>query len=218
MIPEDAASASYLNLPRLIGFIYDTAVPFMQSVPQPANGTPIYELPDSEVFTKHLYGRIAWTRTDDRGWHWVSHAPMDMSGFMIAGVVGGGAVFFATARETGPTWNPRGLHDHEAMNCRANVSMLAARLRFYRRQHKALPKKLDDIKAEWLPEDTFIVPGTDKPYVYFGPKGKGGVLVHGHPNGRDKRICVITRRMQVTRASASRLKQMLSVQSARKSR
>ena len=223
MVPENAGGASYLDLPRMVGFVYDTVVPFIQAVPQPTTGgVSIYELPESEVFTKHLYGRIAWTQTDERGWHWVSHAPMDMSGFMIAGAVGAGAMFYLVRPE--PTWNPgipapmMPVHDHEAMNCSANVHMLAARIRFYRRKNKSMPKTLEDIKAEHLPEDTFIVPGTDMPYVYLGPDGVGKLLLHGHPNGKDKRICVLTRKMKVRRVTQKQLKQMLEPQSTRKPR
>ena len=51
-----------------------------------------------------------------------------------------------------------------------------------------------------------------KAYVYLGPDGKGGVLLHGHPNGADKRICVLTRHMKVKRLTAKQLEQMMSVQ------
>ena len=217
-IPADADGMSYLDLPRLTELLYDTLVPIVQGFPQPEASSGIYELPDSSAFTRHLFGRIAWTTTDKRGLHWVSHSPLDGSGFMIAGVVFAGIYVSLREGEAPPTATsiavPRHAHDQEAMNCAANVQVLKHRLRYYRREHKKLPANLDLLRAKYVPSDTFIVPGTDKPYVYLGPKGVGMVLLHGQPNGKDKKICVLTRRMKMVRVSEDRLKKMLEPQSA----
>ena len=163
MVPPEAEGLSYFALPRALGFLYDTLVPFLQSLPQPKGATPLYELPESDVFTKHLYGRIAWTKSDERGWHWVSHAPIDMSGFMIgvAGGVAGVTLLWARAEEPMGHDHPAPIRDvgadRDAMLCAANVRMIKARLRFLRREKKAYPDSIDDLKAEGLFDSTMIV-------------------------------------------------------------
>ena len=87
--------------------------------------------------------------------------------------------------------------------------MLGARLRFHRKQHGAFPGTIDELRAKHVPKETFITPGADKPYIYLGPKGKGSLLLHGHPNGKDGRICVLTKRLKLKRITAAELKQQL---------
>ena len=223
-VPADAEGLSYLDLPRLTELLYDTLIPILQGFPQPEASTGIYELPDSSAFTRHLYGRIAWTTTDKRGLHWVSHSPVDGNGAMIGGVAFGSvaAALLAAgepAQSVAVGHPVRGRsRDQEAMNCEANVQVLKHRLRYYRREHKRLPKTLDLLRARFVPAGTFIVPGTDKPYVYLGPNGVGMVLLHGLPNGEDRKICVLTRRMKVVRVSEQRLKKMLEPQPERSGR
>jgi hypothetical protein len=53
------------------------------------------------------------------------------------------------------------------------------------------------------------VPGTTESYVYFGPDGKGAVLLHGRPNGRDGKICVLTTELETRRVTAEELARML---------
>lgn len=210
-VPPHALGMSYLDVPRLVGVLYDTTIPLLQGIPQPGSSSPVYELPDAETFTRHLYGRIAWTEHDERGVHWISHSPIDGSGVII-GAIAFGAVYWGLAAQEPaalPVVVGTPAHDAEAMMCARNVGVLSARLRYYRKRHKRYPDNLDALRAKYVPPDTFIVPGTDKPYVYLGPEGKGKVLLHGVPNGKNGFVCVLTRRMRVERVSPEQLKKML---------
>jgi hypothetical protein len=58
--------------------------------------------------------------------------------------------------------------------------------------HRRLPDRLEELEADWLDPTTFVVPGSGgKRYVYLGPKGEGGVLLHGYPNGTDGLVTVL---------------------------
>ncbi|MHC4957329.1 MAG: hypothetical protein ACYTGN_03065 [Planctomycetota bacterium] len=222
MAPADAEGMSYLDLPRLTGMLWDTLMPLLQSIPQPSGSASLYELPESEVFTKHLYGRVAWTKTDERGMHWVSHSPIDGSGFMI-GALGMGVATF-TALQAEKPQRPRqkaivtmkGEIDHDVQKCFSNVNQIKNQLRYYRREHGKFPKSLDVLRGDWVAAEVFVVPGTKKKYVYLGPAPRGMVLLHGHPNGKDGKVCVLMRgRMKITRVSETRLKEMLEPQGAK---
>jgi len=204
-VPEGVASMSYLDLKRLFEVLYDTGIPLLQSLTEQSGTSPLYEFPEVEVFTKHLFGRIAWTTSDESGLKWNSHGAIDTSAFWL-GALGAGAGLWMSLRydgETGkvapppppPQLDPPG--DREMRTCRYRVRLLRARIRLFQGTHSRLPDTLDQLRAEHVKPETFLVPGTgteekeQKPYVYLGPAGKGGVLLHGDQNGKDKRICVL---------------------------
>jgi hypothetical protein len=222
MVPEGAEGMSYLDLPRVTGLLWDTLIPLLQSMPQPGMHSTLYEIPEADVFTKHLYGRIAWTKTDERGMHWVSHSPIDGSGFMIGALGAGVGVFTAIKAESQPrrtrqktAVTMKGVVDHDAQKCAQRVGYIKARLRYYRKEHGRLPKELDALQGDWVEKEMFTVPGTKKKYVYLGPRGRGSVLLHGHPNGKDGKICVLMRgRMRIVRVSAEDLERMLDQKAA----
>ena len=95
--------------------------------------------------------------------------------------------------------------------CRYRVRLLRARIRLFQGTNGRLPDTLDQLRAEHVKAETFLVPGTkEKPYVYLGPAGKGGVLLHGYPNGKDKRICVLmVDNLEMKRITADDLARLL---------
>lgn len=218
-VPEGAASLSYLDLKRLFEVLYETGIPLLQSLADQPGPSPLYEFPEVEVFTEHLFGRIAWTNSDEDGLKWHSYSALDTSGFWL-GSLGAGAGLWvstqrydATASVRPPTprlATPRG-GDREVRTCRYRVRLLRARMRLYQGTHGKLPQSLADLKAEHVKAETFLVPGTaKKPYVYLGPAGKGGILLHGHPNGKDKQICVLlVENLEIKRISADDLARRL---------
>ena len=74
------------------------------------------------------------------------------------------------------------------------------------------------MKAPHVAPETFVSPGLLEPYVYCGPKGRNGILIHGHPNGKDGKICVLTMDLNMERISAEELKSRLEPQAAEGSR
>ncbi|MHC5030788.1 MAG: hypothetical protein ACYTGI_07520 [Planctomycetota bacterium] len=218
-VPEDAASHSYLDLKRLVEVLYDTGIPLLQSLADQPGPSPLYEFPEVEVFTKHLFGRIAWTTSDKDGLKWYSYSALDTSGFWLGSLGAGAGLWVSTQRYpekravVAPTPRLQKDGDREMRTCRYRVRLLRARMRLYQGQHGRLPNSLDELKAEHVKPETFLVPGSgeaEKPYVYLGPAGKGGVLLHGYPNGKDKGICVLMlENLEIQRLSADQLARRL---------
>jgi len=217
-VPEGAASMSYLDLKRIFEVVYDTGIPLLQSLADQTGPSPLYEFPEVEVFTKYLFGRVAWTASDESGLKWNSYGAIDTSGFWLGSLGAGAGVWFATQRYSGPppTPPPPTLRadppgDREMRTCRYRVRLLRARIRLYQGTHGRLPDTLDQLGAEHVKPQTFLVPGTEKkPYVYLGPAGRGGVLLHGYPNGKDKRICVLMLdNLEMKRITAVELRRVL---------
>lgn len=222
-VPEGAMGMSYLDLSKLFEVLYETGIPILQAMPAAFGPqTPHYELPDVSVFTKHLYGRIAWRRADDKGFYWQSHSSLDTSAFVLtlAGVAAGTAVFFTRMEAAqpmeavpAPVRVGKGKPDPRARDarvCRSRVRLLRARLRIHQQAHGALPASIDALKAEHVLPETFITPGPELPYVYLGPEGKGGILLHGHPNGPLERVSVLTTDLQMKRITGRELERLLA--------
>ena len=84
-------------------------------------------------------------------------------------------------------------------------------LRLYQKRSRPFPDELGKLEGAWIAEQTLQVPGTDgQPYRYYGPKGKNGILVAGHPNGPDGGICVLTTELQMMRLSPKDLDRRLA--------
>ncbi len=219
-VPADAIAISYLDLPRLVSLVYDTMMPILQGmVAEGPQAPPIYELPDARVLERHLFGRVGWTRADARGLHWEAYSSMDMSGFAI-GAAAGAATTVAILRQpaaervaAGPVAgvepeDPKS-RDRQAALCEARVRLLRGGLRIWRDQHKAFPDALAALRDQQVAEENFTVPGAEKPYVYLGPKGQGGVLLHGYANGADNRLCVVTTDLVLRRLTEAELEALL---------
>jgi len=219
-VPEDALALSYLDLARLVSLVYDTMMPVLQGmVAEGPQAPPLYELPDARVLERHLFGRIGWTRADARGLHWEAYSSMDMSGFAI-GAVAAAATTFTLLRAPAPRGEveaPAGAdgpedkrqRDREASLCEARARLLRGGLRIWRDEHKAFPEALGALREQQVAEENFTVPGADKPYVYLGPEGTGGVLLHGYANGLDNRICVVTTDLVLRRLTEAELEALL---------
>ena len=97
------------------------------------------------------------------------------------------------------------------MEDRDRIRLLRARLQFYRVKHEgALPPDLDALRADHVDADTFVSAGSGKPFVYLGPAGRGGLLIHGHPNGPDGKIHVLaTEGFAIERLGAAELAKRL---------
>jgi hypothetical protein len=204
-VPAEAEALSYLDLPALVALGYDTLVPVLQSMPNQNQVSSLYGLPDAELLTRHLYGRIGWRVADKSGMHWYSHAAVDTTGFALGllGAAGGLMTWFVAEGqplEVGAK-TPTDIavpvaqltdKDFEVMEDRDRIRLLRARLQLYKVKHEgALPPGLDALRADHVDADTFVSAGSDKPFVYFGPKGLGGILIHGHPNGLDGKLHVL---------------------------
>jgi len=216
-VPEDALAVSYLDFPRLYAFLYETGIPILQSMPQHGN-SPLFDLPsDSGAFTKHLYGTISWRTADDRGMHWHSHGAVDTSGFMIGAFLGGVGAGLAVTTYRAPARPPVQVAKgpdprvREARLCRQRVRLIRARIRLYRQEHGgAVPADLGALKAGHVDPRTFLVPGTkDERYRYLGPAGRGGILLHGRPNGVRGRVSVLTTDLEIERLTADDLRRRL---------
>jgi len=212
-VPEGALGVSYLDVPRMLAFYYDTVMPILQSLQQPDQGGGIYELPAVEDLVRHLYGRIGWRVVDDAGVHWKSHGAIDTNGLVLGGIVVGGALatLGVTAGESArepeivETVGP-GPRDAEAKACIARVLRLKIYLRRYQHEHGNLPTALE--AGPHLASDAFKVPGTDQEYEYFGARGLGQVLLQGRANGADKRITVLTKTFEIRRVTAEELERL----------
>ena len=218
-VSADALSLSYLDVRRTVAIAYDTIMPILQAMPQQPGSMPIYEFPEAQVFTKHLFGRIAWRVADDRGMHWHSYSSTDV-GSMVLGLsaaAGGIAALTIPRQQTGSVGGtpppPAQIADAkhaEVYLCEANVRRIRNQLRPLQRRGQPFPDKLDDVKGRWIDKRTLIVPGTDKEqYTYLGPKGKNGILLMGKPNGPRGHICVLTTELRVIRLSPAQLRAKL---------
>jgi hypothetical protein len=184
-----------------------------------------YELPDVEVFSRHLYGRIGWRTADENGTYWHAHSSVDTTGAMLAAIGGaiGLPVYFGTTRaavepQEAVKTRPVMRADREARMCANNVKLICARLNLYRMDHGQLPESLDALRVPHDREESFLVPGHGKPYVYLGPKGRGGILLHGFPNGNDQRVCVITMKLRADRITEQELSRRLAAAPVREVR
>jgi len=231
-VPAGALSLSYLDLRRTVATVYDTAIPFLQAMPQQDGVTPVHGMPDASLFMKHLYGRVAWRIADDRGMHWHSHSSVDLTP-LVMGFVGGvaGAVASVGRAEPGVAAPQRAggqqvtivagadtdAKAREVRRCSRNVRELLQVLRFYQKRNKGFPKSLDDVAKDWVTARTLEVPGhAGKRYRYYGPAGKGGILLAGLPNGPEGRICVITTDLKMKRVTPRQLHESLEHGETRK--
>jgi hypothetical protein len=216
-VPEGAASMSYLDLKRIFEVVYDTGIPLLQSLGEQSGASQLYEFPEVEVFTKYLFGRVAWTTSDQAGLKWRSYSAIDTSGFWLGSLGAGAGLWVSTQRHPAtaevppPAVADEPSGDRDVRTCRYRVRLLRARMRLYKGTHGRLPDSLDQLKAEHVKPETFLVPGTDdEPYVYLGPAGRGGVLLHGYPNGEDKRISVLLLdNLEMKRITAEELDRLL---------
>ncbi|HEX5135481.1 MAG TPA: hypothetical protein VFY93_00785 [Planctomycetota bacterium] len=199
VVPADAQGVSYLDLVRIFELFYDTFVPFAQAMSGGATPAQLYEFPDVETLSQHLFGRVAWRTSDERGLRWESYASVDTSSFTLSALAGASlALYFVRAghdrhmevQAAAPVKGAVTTDDGQV--CRHHVRTLRARLQHYKKEKGRLPDRIEDVDADWMDPQTFVVPGCDgKRYVYLGPKGEGGILLHGYPNGADGLITVL---------------------------
>lgn len=221
-VPDDALGISYLDVARLTEILYDTMIPLIQSMPPQPGANAHYELPDVELFSRNLYGRIGWRTADENGMYWHAHSSIDTTGAMLGAIGAAVGMFTYLGARRAPlepqeavAVRPVLRRDREATLCENNVRLIRARLYSYRMDHDALPDSLDALRTPHDREDSFLVPGHGKPYVYLGPKGRGGILLHGFPNGNDHRVCIITMKLRADRITDSELKRRLAAEPVR---
>lgn len=198
VVPADAQGVSYLDLMRIFEIIYDTFVPFAQAMSGGAHPPQLYEFPDVETLSKHLFGRVAWRTSDEHGVKWESYASMDTSSFTLSLVAGAsaGLVYMRAAQAPPAVTFAEPPKERESVDdakvCRHHVRQIRARIQTYRTDHGRLPDRIGELEADWLDPATFVVPGTGgKRYVYLGPKGEGDILLYGFPNGADGLVTVL---------------------------
>ena len=224
-VPANAQSISYMDVRRTVATLYDTFVPVLQALPQQGDVTPIFELPDAAMFTDHLYGRIGWRVADKEGMHWYSHSSVDL-GPVIAGIAAATAGVAAFTRTAGDHEHEHGgaqqvtigtlrpvrgrVEVGEKARCAQNVRDLKDVLKLYKARNKAYPESLTKAAKNWIDPKKMEVPGhPGKRYRYFGPTGRGGILVAGLPNGPDGQVCVITTNLIVKRVTPRQLHERL---------
>ncbi|MFI5402939.1 MAG: hypothetical protein ACHQ1G_08385, partial [Planctomycetota bacterium] len=219
VVPPEAQGLSYLDLVTLFNLMYETGVPFLQAMGGGASPPPLYEFPEVDTLSRHLFGRVAWRITDERGLRWESYSSMDTSSFtllLVAAASAGFLTFEAEPQPPAPPPTAERAREDDAQVCRHHVRMLRARVQHYRKENGRLPEKLEDLEATWMEPETFVVPGTDgKRYVYLGPKGQGDVLLHGYPNGADGLVTVLKTNLKFERVSVRDLEQMKGPQGGR---
>ncbi len=230
-VPRDALGMSYLDIVSVTEFLYETAIPIIQSLP-PGEGAPnlLHEMPEATLFSKNLFGRVGWRVADDTGMHWHSYSSVDTSGMaigMLAGAAIGSAVFMRTAEpQTAVVGRgvPQEVTASEPAPEQARVRAIRvvrkdqSRVREWRRrlllhhQEKGtFPLELKILEEAIDAKELGLVPGWKQPYAYLGPTGRNRILLHGYPNGPDKRVTVLTTRLRVQRVTSAELKAMLSV-------
>jgi hypothetical protein len=224
-IPAGAQGVSYLDLVRIFELFYDTFVPFAQAMAGGAAPPQLYEFPDVETLSQHLFGRVAWRTSDERGLRWESYASMDTSSFTLSLLAGASvALYFVRAGkdaelqvQVAAPAAPKAEGSDDGQVCRHHCRTLRARLQHYRKENGRFPDRLDEVEAEWMDPLAFVVPGTDgKRYVYLGPKGKGGILLHGYPNGADGLVTVLGMDLKAPeRVSAEELERRLAAPEGR---
>jgi hypothetical protein len=106
----------------------------------------------------------------------------------------------------------------DARACHARVRLLRARLRMHQQVHGRLPATLDELRAPHVSPETFQVPGTGEPYVYLGPEGQGGILLHGRPNGPGPKVTLLTTSLEIDRVSEADLRRRLEGGAGREDR
>ncbi len=215
-VPEQALGVSYLDVARMFELCYDTGVPLLQAMPQYGLGATMhYELPDASVFSRHLYGRIAWREADEGGLYWRSHSSIDTGGAMLAAIGAGAGVFAYFREEESAQRAPRPVQTAALVRehvCESRVRLWARRLRNHRRTHGEYPRSLDQVQSPYDAGASYIVPGTKARYTYLGSARaqKTGILLYGAPNGADKKITVLTRRLAIERVSQQQLNRRLA--------
>ncbi len=224
VVPAGAQGVSYLDLARIFEICYDTFVPFAQAMSGGAAPPQLYEFPDVETLSRHLFGRVAWRTSDERGLRWESYASMDTSSFTLSLLAGAsvGLYFVRAGKDANLEVQleapvPRGEAGDDGQVCRHHVRTLRARLQHYRKSNGRFPDRLEEVEADWMDPLACVVPGTDgKPYVYLGPDGKGDVLLHGYPNGADGLVTVLgTDLKPPQRISAAELERRLAAPGGR---
>jgi hypothetical protein len=199
VVPAEAQGVSYLDLARIFELVYDTFIPFAQAMSGGASPPQLYEFPDVETLSQHLFGRVAWRTADEHGVKWESYASMDTSTFTLSLFAGAsmGLYYLGEAKEArggreGPVAAPKASED-DGLACRRHVRRLRGELLLFRKENRRLPDRLEEIETQWMDPGDFVVPGTDgKPYVYLGPAGKGDILLYGYPNGSDSCVTILT--------------------------
>jgi hypothetical protein len=222
VVPPEAQGLSYLDLVRLFDLVYDTCIPFVQAMSGGASPPPLYEFPEADTLSRHLFGRVAWRVADERGLRWESYSSMDTSSFTLSLVAGAsaGLYFFQSAKEPGVVEvgveaAPLAARD-DGLVCRHHVRMLRARLQHYRKENGKLPDRLEQLEAKWMEPGTFVVPGTGgKRYAYLGPAGEGGILLHGYANGSDGLITILRTDLKAERVSSQELERLKAGRGAR---
>ncbi|MEE8105881.1 MAG: hypothetical protein V3T86_10135, partial [Planctomycetota bacterium] len=214
-VPENALAVSYTDVKRLMATLYDTLMPIVQCMPQQAGATQVFELPEVDTLTQHLYGSISWRYADERGVHWQSHGALDTTTILIAqtAALGGVAAAFWAGRTpeiAPPVQVAVSDHANIAQQCEGNLQLMRILLRRYRREHGKLPDGLDEVKKSrgMLPPTIFSVPGTDKEYAYLGMDSEGAVLIHGFANGADGKISVLLKNLKCDRVTAQALEDL----------
>ncbi len=220
VVPPEAQGLSYLDLVRLFELLYDTCVPLIQAMSGSTSPPPLYEFPDVDTLSRHLFGRVAWRVTDERGLRWESYSSMDTSSFAIFAVAGASAAVLSFQPpeppvEVGPVPAAAAPED-DAKVCRHHVRMLKARIQHYKKENGRLPDRLEDLEAKWMEPGTFVVPGAGgKRYAYLGPAGQGEVLLHGYPNGADGLVTVLKANLKFERVSQEELERLKAGQGER---
>ncbi len=156
-VPPTASSATWLNTKDIVAWLYNTAVPVLQSMQGMANkelgryGARVnfHDLPPVEVITKHLGGTMFYTAPEDGCLRMGYVSPFGSSLVAMAAVaVGGAAGLVYTVVEEGERDARRGrrLAARQQREILMLQRRLAAQRAGYEQRVKAIEKQIEELR------------------------------------------------------------------------
>jgi hypothetical protein len=202
-IPSGVAGISYGDPRPTVGMLYTTVTSFL---PLAAAGHDLpfdlNSLPPAEAITKHLFGKVSYSKGDKEGIYSCSFSPWGVDTVLGLGVVAAaGASSFASYKAAHPRGGkeevvlaPGGKED-PVERTRRELRDLQSGLTVYKMDHDGVPTSLAELlKSSAEYPDGLLAPRKEIPrdpwgndYVYeASADGKSYKLRSKGPNGRDE--------------------------------
>jgi hypothetical protein len=158
--PAGAASQAYFDLPRVVGFVYNTVVPMLQGMQGAIDkklepfgvAVNLHDLPRAEVITKHLTPCVSYTKVEDGAIRMGYVSPFGLSlslGSLAAlGAVAGGT---AMAVERGQEEQMRRRMEAEVSrkDAQARLATIQQQLNDAHATNRKLVRQLEAERGRW---------------------------------------------------------------------